>query len=267
MHTFPPLDHSDVSMSRHAHFGDKNVERHMVCNTSNRKGDGQRSSPTHETRERHLRSVAHDSMAVSVLTKIRNHPNAKNLTLRDSGKTLLRRQPHEKAQQSGSADPSFLCLPHKKRDDTSHSGCTPLQQNNQTMMMISPTISIANMKHNDHSLWEDSTRTTRPRSRAIAIKQSQRQDSGDDDFPDYSDQAARMYDDSTWAMYLRIVEYRQKHPMSSSSNDQAGAELSMNQLNDDHILRGTGRSLHGNDDPRGVNFYDTDEEEIFDMEL
>jgi len=76
-----------------------------------------------------------------------------------------------------------------------------------------------------------------------------------------------MYDDSTWAMYLRIVEYRQKHPASSPSNNQARTEIPMNRLNDDNITTGEERGLHGKEEPRGVNFYDADEEEIFDMEL
>uniref|UniRef100_A0A7S3L1C3 Uncharacterized protein n=1 Tax=Amphora coffeiformis TaxID=265554 RepID=A0A7S3L1C3_9STRA len=270
MHTFPPLNHSDVSMSRHARCGDVNAEAIMGCN--NRKGHGQRPTLANETSERLQRSVAHDSIALPVLT-IRNRaqPKANHVLrqcqeLRDSEKTHLCRQPHKKAQQNGSSDPSLSTTStHKKRDDTSDSMLH--HNNNSRTMMISPTISTRNMKHHDQSSWEDSVRPSRSRSRAIAIKPSPRRETGDNDFPDYSDQAARMYDDSTWAMYLRIVEYRQKHPASSPSNNQARTEIPMNRLNDDNITTGEERGLHGKEEPRGVNFYDADEEEIFDMEL
>ena len=224
----------------------------------NRKGEVRRPSTQQtETSETPLSSVAHDTMALPVLTNA-NHQLRACLELRNSEKTVLRRQPHNKAQQKGSAGPQFFSA-HKKGDDT-------FERNHQMMMMISPTIPTTTMKHHDQASWDNSTSTSRPRSRAIAIKRSKRQDTGDDDFPDYSDQAARMYDDSTWAMYQRIVEYRQKNPVSSTSIDRARTGVPLNRLNDNNMM-GERRGLHDKEDARGVNFYDTDEEEIFDLEL
>lgn len=65
-----------------------------------------------------------------------------------------------------------------------------------------------------------------PRSRAIPIKrgrpslqQAPSRESHDEDDPTWSEDEAemeRMYDWSTWRLYHRILEHREKHPLTAS---------------------------------------------------
>ena len=126
---------------------------------------------------------------------------------------------------------------------------------------LSPT-----MKHHEQ-VFNNGSR--RPRSQAIAIKPSPQgggRHSGD--LQDESNECAaeRMYDDCTWAMYLRIVEYRQKHPRSVSYQTETRHQGSLNRLNTSEDMS-TPRQEQVCEDSRVVYFEDAAEDEIFEMEL
>lgn len=76
--------------------------------------------------------------------------------------------------------------------------------------------------------------------------------------------AERMYDDCTWAMYIRINEYRQRHPVSASRKAEKRREGPLDRLNSE-TLSVTERD-HVTQDSRGV-YFEGMEDEIFEMEL
>eukprot|EP00522_Entomoneis_paludosa_P008626 CAMPEP_0172442186 /NCGR_PEP_ID=MMETSP1065-20121228/2661_1 /TAXON_ID=265537 /ORGANISM="Amphiprora paludosa, Strain CCMP125" /LENGTH=116 /DNA_ID=CAMNT_0013191947 /DNA_START=136 /DNA_END=486 /DNA_ORIENTATION=+ len=71
----------------------------------------------------------------------------------------------------------------------------------------------------------------RPRTQAIAIKQRPGAASAiSDDFSDSDESTTSLhYDVATWRMYNRIVDYRQKNPLSDRYHQDAAAEKEQKQ--------------------------------------
>lgn len=153
--------------------------------------------------------------------------------------------------------PSLHDSPQSQTQQAKNQKLLP-ESNNQYNMStkLSPT-----MKHRHGQDYNGS----RPRSRAIAIKRAPHQ--GLERSGGLQDESAQaqMYDDCTWAMYLRITEYRQKHPVPASYQTDKRREGSPNRLGSETMSM-TGRDHCGQESSRGVYFEDMDDE-IFEMEL
>ena len=175
-----------------------------------------------------------------------SHPQPQNTT-----KTpfALASPLHKKGLQS-------LYLPQAQNQQAKNQQLLPDSNNQYNMSTkLSPT-----MKHRHDQDYNGS----RPRSRAIAIKRAPQGLERSGDVQDESAQA-QMYDDCTWAMYLRITEYRQKHPVPASYLTDKGREGSLNRLGSETMSM-TQRGHGGQESSRGVYFEEMDDE-IFEMEL
>lgn len=199
-----------------------------------------------------------DTVRSIVLSPLNNnHHNyeftygSRSCQLRKSEKTPP--QPHRDAHESSFVVP----VPNHQLSLYSHTNKT---DNNALNDMMTSTMSTTMKHHDRHGYWDDNMyQATRTRSRAIAIKRNKPRGATEDHSHECTE---RMYDDSTWAMYLRIVQYRQQHPLSYSHADER-SKGSVERTSGENVPL-PGRGLEK--DSRSVGFYDMDEE-IFDMEL
>ena len=146
---------------------------------------------------------------------------------------------------------SQIALDAKTRYKTSHS------LSNQINLYTMTTIHQGVRQEDD---WFSTSRPTRrTRTRSIAIKQNPRSSRHYEDSEVDVSQSTRMYDMATWQMYNRIIDYRQRNPLSSNYH-QDSAEASI-------ISKSNDESTSEPKTAKKVEILDTFEGEVFQLDL
>ena len=109
--------------------------------------------------------------------------------------------------------------------------------------------------------WFSTSRPTRrTRTRSIAIKQNPRSSRHYEDSEVDVSQSTRMYDMATWQMYNRIIDYRQRNPLSSNYHQDSAEASSISKSNEESTSEQPMTA-------KKVEILDTFEGEVFQLDL